>query len=249
VPKAGKQALVLWLIAFALILAVLFFSLGVPQTADGAGEAFGRVFAQTGFASLACWLLARGKIPAWSWARFSGTYALIFIAIGLLAAMGRARADEPWPFEVRFPEGWSSERLAGLSSAPQDKDLGVRSRATWEGLDGKVLIEIACAARDPGDHPDVDAQLHKVATAMVGILTEHLLEIDVGEVESLSLRSREWRTVTLRAHDNEGAKFAEAIAVATSGNCLLVSSMAGTPEAFADQQLKFAAVLESLTFD
>jgi hypothetical protein len=236
VPKAGKQALVLWLIAFALILAVLFFSLGVPQTADGAGEAFGRVFAQTGFASLACWLLARGKIPAWSWARFSGTYALIFIAIGLLAAMGRARADEPWPFEVRFPEGWSSERLAGLSSAPQDQDLGVRSRATWKGADGIALIEIACAAQHPGDHPDVDAELHKVATAMVSALTEQLGKIDVGEMESLSLTRRKWRTVALRAHGDEGSPFLETIAAATSRNCLLISIMAGTPEAFAQQQ-------------
>jgi hypothetical protein len=249
VPKAGKQALVLWLIALALIFTALFLFAGVPRTAEGAGETFGRVFAQTGLAALACWLLARGKTPGWSWTRFAGTYVLILIALGLLVSMGRARAAEPWPFQVRFPDGWSSERLAGLSSMPQDEDLGVRSRATWEGLDGEALIEIACASLDPGDQPDVDVQLHKVESAMISVLTEHLLRIDAGEVESLLLRRRKWRTVTLRANDPEGTRFVETIAVATSRNCLLVSSMAGTPEAFAKQQSKFTVVLDSLSAD
>jgi hypothetical protein len=246
VPKAGKQALVLWLIALALIFALLFLFSGVPRTAEGAREAFGRVFAQTGLAALACWLLARRKTPGWSWARFTGIYVLICIALGLLAATGRARAAEPWPFEVRFPEGWSTERLEGLSSSPQDRDLGVRSRATWKGSDGMALIEIACAAHHPGDHPDVDAELHKVAAAMVETLSEHLAETDLGETESLSLAHREWRTVVLRAHDKMDVKFVETIAVATSRNCLLVSTMAGTPVAFAQQQSKFATVLGSL---
>ena len=90
----GIQALFCWFIALALIVATLFVLLGVPATPDGAGEAIGRAIAHTGVASLATWLIARKKDPAWSWGRFATVYVAMLVVIGIIASIGhKSRAD------------------------------------------------------------------------------------------------------------------------------------------------------------
>ncbi|HKE46489.1 MAG TPA: hypothetical protein VKB52_00370 [Rhodanobacteraceae bacterium] len=84
----GIQALLCWITALTLIVAALFVFLGVPETPDGAGEAIGRVIAQTGIASLATWLIARKKDPAWSWGRFAAVYVAMLVVIGIVASIG-----------------------------------------------------------------------------------------------------------------------------------------------------------------
>ena len=91
---AAKQAFACWIVALALIIAALFAFLGVPGTADGAGEAIGRVFANTGIAALMAWFLARKKTPPWSWSRFAIVYVALVVVLAVLAAAGKAHAIE-----------------------------------------------------------------------------------------------------------------------------------------------------------
>ncbi|MEO6689431.1 MAG: hypothetical protein ABIS07_05925, partial [Dokdonella sp.] len=74
--KPAKQALTFWLIATALILLALFSWHGAPRTPDGAGEAAGRVIAQTGLPALLVWWLARRRNPLWSWLQFGLAYLI-----------------------------------------------------------------------------------------------------------------------------------------------------------------------------
>ena len=93
---AAKQAFACWIAALALSIAALFAFIGAPGSPDGAGEAIGRLFAHTGIAALACWMIARKKMPAWSWARFAGVYVAVFIALAVLATAGRAHAAQSY---------------------------------------------------------------------------------------------------------------------------------------------------------
>jgi len=93
-PLVAKQAIVCWIAALALIVAALFAFLGTPGSPDGAGEAVGRVFANTGVAALICWLLARRKTPPWSWGRFVLIYLGLLVGLAVVANAGRAHATE-----------------------------------------------------------------------------------------------------------------------------------------------------------
>jgi len=90
----AKQALACWIAALALIVAALFAFLGVPGSPEGAGEAVGRVFANTGIAALLGWLLARRKTPPWSWGRFVLVYVALVVALAVVANAGRVHAGE-----------------------------------------------------------------------------------------------------------------------------------------------------------
>jgi len=91
----ARQAIVCWLAALVLIVAALFVFLGAPGSPDGAGEAVGRVFANTGIAALICWVLARRKTPSWSWGRFVLVYVALVVVLAVVANAGRAHAAEP----------------------------------------------------------------------------------------------------------------------------------------------------------
>ena len=95
---AAKQALVSWAVGLALVIVALFAVLGAPGSSEGAGEAIGRAFAHTGLAALATWMLARGKEPPWSWARFGATYLAAIVVVAIVVGAGRtARADHHRP--------------------------------------------------------------------------------------------------------------------------------------------------------
>jgi len=91
---ATKQTLVCWFAALALIVAALFAFVGAPGSPEGASEAIGRVFANTGIAALICWVLARRKMPPWSWLRFALVYVALVVALAAVAAAGRAHAAD-----------------------------------------------------------------------------------------------------------------------------------------------------------
>lgn len=92
---ATKQALACWIVTLALLVAALFVALGPPKSADGAAEAIGRLFANTGIAALIGWAIARKKTPAWSWARFALVYAALVVGLAVVAGAGRAHAATP----------------------------------------------------------------------------------------------------------------------------------------------------------
>ena len=91
----ARQAIVCWLAALVLTVAALFVFLGAPGSPDGAGEAVGRVFANTGIAALICWVLARRKTPSWSWGRFVLVYVALVVVLAVVANAGRPHAAEP----------------------------------------------------------------------------------------------------------------------------------------------------------
>ena len=90
--QPARQALVLWFVALALAVAALFAFLGAPASADGAGEAIGRLFAHTGFAALASWAIARNKAPPWSWLKFTAVYIVAFVLLAIVTTAGRLGA-------------------------------------------------------------------------------------------------------------------------------------------------------------
>ena len=85
-----RQALLCWVSALALSIAALFLFIGPPASADGAGEAIGRLFAHTGFAALIGWLIARRATPPWSWTRFLLVYVALFVVLAVVTQAGRA---------------------------------------------------------------------------------------------------------------------------------------------------------------
>ena len=89
---AAKQALACWLVALPLLIAALFVFLGAPGSADGAGEAIGRLCAHTGIAALLAWAIARRKLPPWSWLRFVALYVALVIVLAVVTSAGRAHA-------------------------------------------------------------------------------------------------------------------------------------------------------------
>jgi peptidoglycan/LPS O-acetylase OafA/YrhL len=93
-PLVAKQALVCWFAALGLIVAALFAFVGAPASPEGAGEAIGRVFANTGIAALICWLLARRKTPPWPWSRFALVYVGLVVVLAIVASAGRAHTAE-----------------------------------------------------------------------------------------------------------------------------------------------------------
>lgn len=237
-----------WLIAAALILIVLVSVLGAPRNPDGAGEVVGRVLTQTGLAALLAWWLARRRNPPWSWLQFGSVYVIGVIALGLLAAMGRAHADEPLPFTVAFAQEWAVERLAGVSSAPQDQAAGVRQRARWNGADGTAVIEVTCSWLRPNDHPDVGVQLRGVVRGMSDGLSKQGITLDQDAARMLAKGHRDWLQINLRARDASGTRFVQTIAMTSTQRCLATATLSGTPQAHAQQAAQFASVLDHLQF-
>jgi hypothetical protein len=247
--KPARQALAFWLIAAALILLVLFSVLGAPRTPDAAGEAIGRVLAQTGLAALLAWWLARRRNPPWSWLRFGAVYVIAVVALGLLAAMGRARADEALPFTAAFAQDWTVEQRAGVSSAAQDQAAGIRQLARWNGADGAAMIVITCSWLRPNDHPDVGVQLRGVVKGMSDGLSKQGITLDQDAVRTVQKGHRDWLQIDLRARDASGTRLVQTLAMTSTQRCLATAMLSGTPQAHAQQTAQFSSVLDHLHFE
>jgi len=249
--KPAKQALICWLSALVLIVLALRLILDEPGTPDGAGEGIGRVFANTGFAALATWLIARKKTPPWSWLKFAAAYFVAVVLIAIIASVGnRARANElDIPFEAAFPKGWSVERLQGVSSAPADQARGVRERARWNGADGASVIELTCSWLAPHDSPDLAEQLKRIADGLKSALTQQGLSVEVSAVKSALIGKRPGLIVGLRALRKTDTAFVQKIAVTSTDRCLISATLTGTPQAFELQLAAFARILERVRLD
>ena len=92
---SGKQALACWAGALIIATTALYIFIGAPKSAEGAGEAIGRLLAHTGFAALVCGLFARKSEPAWSWLKFVAIYVLIFIVMAFVGMQRPAHAGSP----------------------------------------------------------------------------------------------------------------------------------------------------------
>jgi hypothetical protein len=247
--KPARQALAFWLIATALILLALVSVLGAPRTPDAAGEAIGRVLAQTGLAALLAWWLARRRNPPWSWLQFGLVYVIAVVAVALLTAKGRAHADEALPFTAVFAQDWTVERLAGVSSAQQDQAAGVRQRARWTGADGTAVIEITCSWLQPNDHPDVGVQLRGVVKGMSDGLSKQGITLDQDAVRTVQKGHRDWLQIDLRARNASGTRLVQTLAMTSTQRCLATATLSGTPQAHAQQSAQFSSVLDRLHFE
>lgn len=97
---AARMALTYWIVATLLLVVALYVFLGPPGSSEGAGEAIGRLTANTGMGALIAWWLARRKDPRWSWLRFGVVFVLAVLAFAAVAAIGRARAEMPRPIDA-----------------------------------------------------------------------------------------------------------------------------------------------------
>lgn len=246
----GTKALLLWFVSFVLIVALLFLLLGKPGSPDGAGEAIGRVFAHTGIAALATWFLARKKTPPWSWPRFAAIYIAALVVLGLLAAFGHRSeaAERAFPFETHYSQEWSVERLPGVSSAPQDRDLGIREIARWEGADGSAVIAVSCSWLAKGDVPALDVQLSKVVDGLRATLASQNVSVTMSNTRHVSIGEREGLFVEAQVSRAESTVFRQQIAVTSTKDCFVAATFAGTPRAFEEQSEAFASALRDIRF-
>lgn len=246
-----KQALACWAVAALGLAGLLRAALGPAGSAEGAGEAIGRVFALTGAAALATGWMARRRSPPWSWARFAGTYVLAVLGLGLVSAFGRARAadSDDWPLRLELPPPWSSERLEGLSSAPADQALGRRLRLRHDDANGTVLIELACGWRDRLDDAPPAQDLLQVQRNLAQALTVQGLEATMSPARTESHAGRQWHVAEVSAQNDDGVVLRQRFALTRSDRCALSAVLAGQPAAFEAHDATFERALATLRSD
>jgi hypothetical protein len=247
--KPMRQVLLLWPITAALIVGALVVFLGSPGTPDGGGEAVGRVIVHTGTAAFVTWFLARRKVPEWSWLKFILVDVAALAILGVITSFGSARAADPRPFSVDFPQGWSIETLNGVSSASQDQDKCYRESARWDGPEGAVAIDITCAARVDDKRLDVEVEF----ASLVRDTTRSYEALDIAVNAGISKVERhgsfEWRVVDLDMANSSQVHVSQRIAVTASPGCLLAGTITGTKEAYVLQRTRFGEVLDSVQAD
>jgi hypothetical protein len=89
--KSAAQALAYWVIGGIAIAAVAQIVPGlIPPFPQSNAEAIVRAFAHTGIAALAAWMVARRRPVSWSWRKFGGVYAFIFLTFALIISIGQS---------------------------------------------------------------------------------------------------------------------------------------------------------------
>lgn len=248
----AKQALACWIVAALGLGLALRVALGPAGSAEGAGEALGRLFALTGAAALATWWLARRRAPPWGWARFVGAYVLAVLLLAVVSAFGRARAAPPdmaWPLQLELPTPWTSERLEGLSSAPQDQGLGRRLRLRHDDARGTALIELSCGWRERL-HASTPAQdVTKVQRSLADALASQGLEAALSPPRAERHGTRQWHVADVTAQNDEGVVLRQRFALSQTERCALTAVLAGQPAAFEAQQATFERALGLLRSD
>ena len=158
--KPEKQVLLLWLIAVALATAALFVFLGTPATPDGCGEAVGRILAHTGLAAFATWVLARRKLPAWSWLKVTLVYVAAIVVFGLITALGSARATEPGSTIAKLAPDWRISRVvkapwsdADARRSPLHAWVGRRETFHHDSVDGPGVLNCGHAEFESTRYP------------------------------------------------------------------------------------------------
>ena len=246
---AAKQALGLWWGSFALAFVALWLLLGIPADAGDAGAALGRLWAHAGFAALFTWLITRRRDPVWSWWKTAGLFLLIGLVLALVASVGRTRAAEPaidWPLSLPVPTSWSAQRLDGVSSAPEDRGLGVRLRLMWRGESDEVAaMEFTCAWRDAVDAGDPARDADAVQQQTVTGYAAMGLDAERGAAAQHRAGGRIWHTREVSAHNDEAA-LQQQFALSRSSRCALTATLTGTPTAFAQHLPEFHRALDAL---
>jgi hypothetical protein len=248
----AKQALACWAVAALGLGLLLRIALGPAGSAEGAGEALGRLFALTGAAALATWWLARRRTPAWGWTRFAGAYVLAVLLLAAVSAFGRARAaplDEAWPLQLELPAPWTGERLEGLSSAPQDQALGRRLRLRHDDANGTALIELSCGWRERLDESTPAQDVLKLQRSLADALSGQGLEAALSPPRVERRGARQWHVADVTAQNDEGVVLRQRFALSQSERCALTAVLAGQPAAFEAQQDTFDRALATLRSD
>jgi len=151
------------------------------------------------------------------------------------------------PFVTTYPAGWTVERLQGVSSAPQDKDRGVREIARWEGADGSAVIAVSCSwLMQPAPH--LDALLKEVLDGYHRALEGQDLALDVGASKSMRIGGRDALMMDVRALKEDKPIFNQKIAVTLTEECVISATFAGTSKAFDQQADTFASFLNGIRF-
>lgn len=242
------QALSCTAAAFALAVGALFLLIGPPGS--NAGEAVGRLIALIGIAGLLCgWTASRSKQP-WSWPKFAGIYVLFCVGVLVVSAYGNNTqshaAAKPGPgFSVNWPKGWTVQHLEGVSSAPEDHDLGSRER----GLRGDVkapsaVIEVTCLHKPEREVKNAD-QLDGILSGMVKGYEAQGFEVSRSAPTPTRVGSNEALSAELRAVRGED-ELAQSFTVAQNANCLLTLTLTAKKSEFDANQKAYADVKASV---
>ena len=170
--RPHQQALICSVAAAVLAIVVLFAFLGAPRSSEGAGEAIGRVIALVLVAGLVCgWIAGRSPLP-WSWPKFVGIYLTAVIVVLVVSAYGnstKSDAAESAPasaVSIRWPPGWTVQHLDGVSSAPEDRDLGYRERGVLgDATAPTAVIEVSCLHKPERTLDDAE-QINSILATM-----------------------------------------------------------------------------------
>jgi hypothetical protein len=252
--KPAIQGLVCWAGGFMTLMAFLLLLSGTPTSADGESEAIGRALAHTGVAALIVWLFARTRPNPWTWPRFVATYLATFIVIGLVSTRGVATSErgEPkqWPFVATFPEGWLVEKVAGASSAPQDKDVGIREVAREDGEKGAPVIQLTCVWRHPADGPiDLDALVEATAAKLESQYKSPRTRVENSDLATVKLANYSGRSVTTKVFLDDQLVFEQESLAAATARCLFSAQVAALPSEFTNAANLFGTVIRDITID
>ena len=168
---------------------------------------------------------------------------LLCFSISMLAGVA-ARADDTLPFDATFDEGWTVETLPGVSSAPQDRDLGLRRRGQWLGADGTAAIELTCMWLTTP--PDVRAELGKIIEGLGTAVEAKGLGFEHDAPAVRRHGTQEWHEVEARMTLAGESIGRQRVAVRVGERCFLSATLAGTPEAYALQAAAFERAIAAL---
>jgi hypothetical protein len=225
-----RQALICSVAAAVLAIVALFAFLGAPRSSEGAGEAIGRVLVLSAVAGLVCgWIAGRSPLP-WSWPKFVGIYLTAFIVVLVVSAYGnstKSDAAETAPatkLSIRWPQGWTVQHLVGISSAPEDRDLGYRERGILgDAKSPTAVIEVSCLNK-PAQTLDNAEQIDSILANMrKGYESQGFI---VSMTAAAPTRIGNYDGLTARMDAKRGeVDLLQNFSIAQSSNCLLTMTL------------------------
>jgi hypothetical protein len=232
-----KQAIVCSVVGFVLACGALYTFQSAPASADGAGEAMGRLFALTGLAGTLCgWVAAKGPRP-WSWPKFVGVYALTCVLMLVLTAHSHAAAQPSTAtavtptFTVKWPAQWAVQHLDGVSSDPRDRGLGTRERVLFgDAKAPRAAIEVGCMQLVEGRPIKLAKEFERIVRGISKSYEDKGYLVAISKHYFTLVGTYDGLAATLVA-SNEDVELIQTLSIAQSATCLLTSSLSARNKA------------------
>ncbi len=231
-----RQAIACSVVAFALACGALFAFLGAPASAEGAGEAMGRLFALTGLAGLVCGWVAAKSPRLWSWPKFVGAYALTCVLI--LALTAHSYAVQPASgnavgpdFTAKWPTRWTVQHLDGISSDPRARGLGSRERGVFgDAKAPDAMIEVGCMHLVDGKPVKLAEEFERILSGVSKGYEDKGYVVSISKRYFTHVGTYDGLAATLVAV-GEDTELIQGLSIAQSATCLLTSSLSSRSKA------------------